>query len=310
MEAEYNYRYYPNKFPQPGSLVMVKVKRITDLGAYVELLEYNNVLGMIVIGELSKKNLRRPTSCVKLNQVEAAFVLKVDEVKGYIDLSRKNITYRETEECYKNYSRAKIAHNVVVYACKNLKWSAQKFYDEFAFKKAQNYDNNCLYLYFTDIYNNKIKRCDFDNSEVQIYDVLKEAVEKKFTTVKYTAKAEIEVSCIGFQGIDAVKRAFAEPLKKISTEIMAPYKSPPQYDVYITLADKDKALDIIRQACEMIKDVIEAVNGGEFRMVKEAYIVSDKDSIGRDDADEESSDDRSSSYSSSEDIEGQIIEEY
>jgi translation initiation factor 2 subunit 1 len=36
---------YEKKYPDAKDIVMVKVKQIADMGAYVSLLEYNNIEG-------------------------------------------------------------------------------------------------------------------------------------------------------------------------------------------------------------------------------------------------------------------------
>ena len=38
-------RMYENKFPEVDSVVMVQVTSIAEMGAYVQLLEYNNTEG-------------------------------------------------------------------------------------------------------------------------------------------------------------------------------------------------------------------------------------------------------------------------
>lgn len=46
-------RMYESKYPDVDLAVMVQVKSIGNLGAYVSLLEYNNDEGMIPLTELS-----------------------------------------------------------------------------------------------------------------------------------------------------------------------------------------------------------------------------------------------------------------
>ena len=41
-------RYYENRYPEIDDVVMVNVRSIADMGAYVHLLEYNNIEGKTV----------------------------------------------------------------------------------------------------------------------------------------------------------------------------------------------------------------------------------------------------------------------
>jgi translation initiation factor 2 subunit 1 len=40
-------RYYNQKFPEIDDVVMVNVRSIAEMGAYVSLLEYDNIEGMV-----------------------------------------------------------------------------------------------------------------------------------------------------------------------------------------------------------------------------------------------------------------------
>ena len=42
-------RMYENDYPKTGDHVIVEVKKIVDMGAYCNLLEYNNLEGIIII---------------------------------------------------------------------------------------------------------------------------------------------------------------------------------------------------------------------------------------------------------------------
>ena len=49
-----NCRMYENQFPEIDDVVMVQVRSIAEMGAYVCLLEYNNIEGMILLSELTR----------------------------------------------------------------------------------------------------------------------------------------------------------------------------------------------------------------------------------------------------------------
>ena len=51
-------RMYQAKYPEVDELVMVNVNQIAEMGAYVTLMEYKNIEGMILLSELSKRRIR------------------------------------------------------------------------------------------------------------------------------------------------------------------------------------------------------------------------------------------------------------
>lgn len=57
---------YEAKFPEVDDVVMVQVKSIAEMGAYVSLLEYNNIEGMILLSELSRRRIRSITKLIKV----------------------------------------------------------------------------------------------------------------------------------------------------------------------------------------------------------------------------------------------------
>lgn len=75
-------RFYENKFPEPEEVVMVNVTEIGEMGAYVTLLEYDNIEGMILLSELSRRRIRSINKLVRVNRTEIVMVIRVDKEKG------------------------------------------------------------------------------------------------------------------------------------------------------------------------------------------------------------------------------------
>ena len=89
---------YREQFPEPEQVVMVKVRRVESLGAYVSMLEYNNAEGMIMLSELSKRRIRSIKNLIRAGQIMAVAVIRVDQNKGYVDLSRRRVSHEEQTE--------------------------------------------------------------------------------------------------------------------------------------------------------------------------------------------------------------------
>lgn len=73
-------------------MVMVQVRSIAEMGAYVSLLEYGNIEGMILLSELSRRRIRSVQKLIKVGRQEPVMVLRVDKEKGYIDLSKRRVS--------------------------------------------------------------------------------------------------------------------------------------------------------------------------------------------------------------------------
>ena len=74
-------RFYENHFPEPEEVVVVNVTEIGEMGAYVQLLEYNNIQGMILLSELSRRRIRSINKLVRVNRTEVVMVIRVDKEK-------------------------------------------------------------------------------------------------------------------------------------------------------------------------------------------------------------------------------------
>lgn len=108
-----NFRFYRQRFPKINDLVMVEVKYVDQVGAKVLLLEYNNIEGLIMLGEMSKKRIRSVTKLTRVGRKEVVIVIRVDESKGYLDLSKKQVTPDDIKECETNYNKAKSVSNIL-----------------------------------------------------------------------------------------------------------------------------------------------------------------------------------------------------
>jgi translation initiation factor 2 subunit 1 len=63
---------------------MVEVKSIDELGASVVLKEYNDIEGMILLSELSRRRIRSINKVIRVGRTEVVVVIRVDKEKGRI----------------------------------------------------------------------------------------------------------------------------------------------------------------------------------------------------------------------------------
>tara|TARA_R110002050_G_scaffold114300_1_gene229677 strand:+ start:237 stop:890 length:654 start_codon:yes stop_codon:yes gene_type:complete len=123
-------RMYENEFPEVDDLVMVRVTRVTEIGAYVNLLEYNNKEGIILLSNLSRKRIRSVNRHVRVGKIEVLQVLRVDTDKGYIDLSKKLIQKDDILECQEKYKKSKTVHSILSRVAQNNKVPLLELYEK------------------------------------------------------------------------------------------------------------------------------------------------------------------------------------
>jgi len=63
-------RMYENQYPDVDDLVIVNVRQIAEMGAYVRLLEYNDIEGMILLSELSRRRIRSVAKLLRVGRNE------------------------------------------------------------------------------------------------------------------------------------------------------------------------------------------------------------------------------------------------
>ena len=121
-------RMYEPRFPEVDAAVMIQVKHIADMGAYVSLLEYNNIEGMILFSELSRRRIRSISSLIKVGRQEPAIVLRVDRDKGYIDLSKRRVSEEEAQACEDRYNKSKLVHSIMRHVAETLEVDLEPLY--------------------------------------------------------------------------------------------------------------------------------------------------------------------------------------
>ncbi|KAK6010089.1 S1 RNA binding domain protein, partial [Ostertagia ostertagi] len=100
-------RFYENHFPDIEETVVVNVRQIADMGAYVSLSEYNGKEGMILLSELSRRRIRSVNKLIRVGRSECVVVIRVDKDKGYIDLSKRRVYSKDLILCEERFAKAK-----------------------------------------------------------------------------------------------------------------------------------------------------------------------------------------------------------
>jgi translation initiation factor 2 subunit 1 len=124
-------RFYRKKFPAKDDIVAVVTKDIKDLGAYVELLEYNNIEGFIMLSQVTNKRVKSVYKFLKIGKQEMMEVLRIDEGKECIDLTKKSIKPELHDAANKRFKKAKQVHGIMRQVAVKLQTPVEELYEQF-----------------------------------------------------------------------------------------------------------------------------------------------------------------------------------
>lgn len=241
---------------------MVNVKQIAEMGAYVKLLEYDNIDGMILLSELSRRRIRSIQKLIRIGRNEVVVVLRVDKEKGYIDLSKRRVSAEDVVKCEERYNKSKLVHSIMRHVAEKTKTPIEELYQSIAWPLNRNFghahDAFKLSITNPDVWND----VTFPNQIVQ--DELQSYISKKLTPAPTKVRADVEVTCFSYDGIDAVKDALraAEEKSTADTQIKVKLVSPPLYVLTCQTLDKNIGIQLLEEAIQSIEAKIKSVGGG------------------------------------------------
>lgn len=277
-------RFYEHKFPEVEDVVMVNVRSIAEMGAYVHLLEYNNIEGMILLSELSRRRIRSINKLIRIGRDECVVVIRVDKDKGYIDLSKRRVSAEEVVKCEEKFAKAKAVNSILRHVAALLKYDSDSELEELYMKTAWMFDRKygkpgASYDAFKHAVTNPeiLNECEIDDITKE---KLLENIRRRLTPQAVKIRSDIEVACYEYEGVDAVKEALKCGLN-MSTEDM-PIKinliAPPLYVITTNTLERADGLTKLTEVLEHIKKVIEA-NGGVFTIKMAPKVVSDTEEM-------------------------------
>lgn len=318
-EVKLEGRFYEAAFPQLEEVVVVQVKRIVDMGAYVTLLEYDNKEGMMLLSELSKRRIRSVAKLLKVGRTEICMVLRVDEDKGYIDLSKRRVAAEDAAAKEDSYAKAKAVHGIMRHCASNLDIPVEELCRKIAWPLYEKYDN-AYEVFKKHAITEEINMWDeigWDSVDCWADDVkdaikkdIEESLRRKLIQQMCRLRAKCEVSCSEYEGIDAIREALLKGFEASTeeSEVKIRLIAHPLFILNCTCRDKSSGIETLEKAMELIKESIEAA-GGVYRMALAPELVGDKEDEKDDDKDgsgEDDDGDNESSESEQDDTMGQL----
>ncbi|KDN37890.1 hypothetical protein RSAG8_09864, partial [Rhizoctonia solani AG-8 WAC10335] len=309
-------RYYQQKYPEVDDLVMVQVRQIAEMGAYVKLLEYDNIEGMILLSELSRRRIRSIQKLIRVGRNEVVVVLRVDKEKGYIDLSKRRVSPEDITKCEDKFMKSKAVASIMRHVATRTTGAVdeapkegevapkgetkeeekeedeehdtglpggsdeerlEELHEQIVWPLASKYGHTY------DAFKLALNSPDvFDGLNISqpVLNSLVATIARRLTPQPIKLRADIELTCFQPTGIDAIKRALTAG-EAVSTEavpVKAKLVAPPFYVLGTNATDKVAGVDILEKAIEAIRATI-LEDGGELNVKMKPKAVSESEDL-------------------------------
>ncbi|CAM9585764.1 unnamed protein product [Heterosigma akashiwo] len=168
------------------------------MGAYVTLLEYNNIEGMILLSELSRRRIRSINKLIRVNRNEVVMVLRVDKEKGrYIDLSKRRVSPEDVAKCEDRYNKAKAVHSVLRHVADQQGAALEDLYRRCGWplyrRAGHAYDAFKLALTQDGVFEG-LEMSEAEKTELTAY------IRRKLAPQPIKVRADVEVTCFAYEG--------------------------------------------------------------------------------------------------------------
>ncbi|KAH7416193.1 hypothetical protein KP509_14G079800 [Ceratopteris richardii] len=314
-------RMYEAKYPEADDVVMVQVKSIAEMGAYVSLLEYNNIEGMILLSELSRRRIRSIGSLIKVGRQEPVMVIRVDKEKGYIDLSKRRVSEEDIQACEERYNKSKMVHSIMRHVADTTNADLEDLYIHVGWPLYRKYGHafEAFKIIVTDPdavlggLTREVKEIGPDGVEVtktvpamteEVKQALIKNIHRRMTPQPLRIRADIELRCFQYDGVLHIQESMrkAEAAGTPDCPVKIKLVAPPLYVLTTQTLDKEQGITILNAAIKActkeiekhkgklsVKEAPRAVSERDDRLLQEQMLkyAADNDEVDGDDEEEE-----------------------
>lgn len=274
-------RMYEAETPQIDELVMVRINNVAEIGAYVSLLEYNNIEGMIPSSAASRRRYTSIKRLFRTGDVEVARVVRVDEIKGYIDLCKKSVSAEDRTECTNKYYMSKMVHGMIREISNVSGQTMLSLYQLFGWDLYKRFDH--AYNGFKNLQKKPDSVLAPYHFAPELQKQITDIVKKRILVTKSIVRAEIDLRCFYHpDGIEAIKCALNAGKQQGTDQIklQIKLKSTPIFFLITECINVKEGIQVMQAAIEAIKKSI-SEKKGECVVVDSPRVLSKQDIEGQ-----------------------------
>lgn len=235
------------EYPEVGELVVCTVRDVKRFGAFVVLDEYSNKEGFIHITEVASGWIKYIRDHIREGQKIVCKVLNVDESKGHVDLSLKQVNAHQRREKIQQWKNEQKAEKLFEILARKLGRNVDACYNEFGYRLIDTFGT--LYGAFEDVVVNPeiLEENGFEGEWVEHFiEIAKENIQPPFVCID----GIIELTCPRSDGIVHIKKALERIENTKNVQITTQYLGAPRYRILVSAPDYKTAEEEFKNAAE------------------------------------------------------------
>jgi translation initiation factor 2 subunit 1 len=150
----------------------------------------DNIDGMILLSELSRRRIRSIQKLIRVGRNEVVVVLRVDKDKGYIDLSKRRVSPEDIVKCEERYNKSKMVHSIMRHVAEKTQTPIEEIYQSIGWPLNKKYGHSIdafkLSITNPEVWNDVTFPNDVVRDELQSY------IGKRLTPQPTKVRSDIE----------------------------------------------------------------------------------------------------------------------
>lgn len=246
------------EYPEIGDLVICSVKNVKNFGAFVSLDEFGDKEGFIHIAEVATGWIKYIRDYVREGQKVVCKVMKVDESKGHVDLSLKQVNDHQRREKIQEWKNEQKAQKLLEMVGERAGMGLEELYDEAAARMSEDFGS--LYRAFEEVSMDEsvLKEEGYKGKWTEYFI---QVANENIVPPEVSIDAYMEVTCPLPDGVDHIREALLKAQKTDPVNIRVQYIGAPRYRLVVTAPDYKLAEEELLAASERVIEYIEAHEG-------------------------------------------------
>lgn len=239
-------RFKKESFPEEGELVLCTVTSVQFHSVFADIDEYGKS-GMIHISEVSPGRIRNIRDFVKEGKKIVCKVLRINQEKGYIDLSLRRVNESEKRRKIEDVKKEQNAEKIVEIAAEKIGIKTEQLYSEISKNTAEKYSS--LHDFFEQSAKDEslLGNLGIDKKHIKI---IEETIRQRIKPSEVEIVGKLKIATYAPNGIDIIKESLKKAEDAANGKISINYLGSGLYRFMVKAPDYKEAERLMKNATE------------------------------------------------------------